>query len=306
MTATTKSGPILVVGSANLDLVFQCPEFPRPGETLLGGEFATHPGGKGANQAVAIGRLGGDVHFCGAVGTDDFGKTLQTSLKGAGVHTTHLRHDPGQPTGTACILVSATGQNLIVVAPGANNQVTPEAVHHTLDQLRPSIVLAQLEVPLPAVEAAAKSGRFILNPAPARPLPDSLLAQTWIITPNETELEALTGIAPQDLQDVERAARQLLARGVQNAIVTLGSRGSAWISAEGLQHFPAHPVQPVDTTAAGDAFNGALAHFLAQGHDFPFAITRANAVAALSTLKSGAQPSMPTEKELEIFLERAV
>jgi len=291
---------VLVVGSVNMDMVFRSERLPVPGETILGLGFETHPGGKGANQAVAIGRLGGRVAFAGCVGGAQFGPELTASLLAGGVDHSQLREVEG-PSGTAAILVDSKGSNMIVVAPGANNKVTAEHVSVALQGCQPAVVLAQLEIPMSAVEAASSGPRFILNPAPAAPISDEILARCFAITPNETELETLTGIAPADDGACLTAARSLFEKGVQNVIVTLGSRGCFWASPAGGQHFPAARVTPVDTTAAGDAFNGALAMFLAEGRELQNAIPLANCVAALSTTKPGAQPSMPTREELRNF-----
>ncbi len=296
---------IAVVGSANLDLVFRSSVLPRPGETLLGGSFATHPGGKGANQAVAAARLGGPVSFVGAVGKDANGEVLAASLSGAGVDVTYLAHLEGVASGTAAILVGEDAQNMIVVAPGANNRVRPEAVRAAIASIQPSIVLAQLEIPLESVVAASESGaRFILNPAPARDLPDDLLRRVDVLTPNETELEVLTGIAPVDDEACLRACHQLLERGVTNVVVTLGDRGSFWARREDHASFAALKIQPIDTTAAGDAFNGALAWRLALGDPLSAAIPMANAVGAFSATRHGAQEAMPTLEELNAFVAK--
>lgn len=291
---------VLVVGSINMDLVYPSDRLPAPGETILGQDYKTYPGGKGANQAAAIGRLGGDVAFVGCIGTDAYAVELGASLIVAGVDHTLIREVKGN-SGTAAILVDARGRNMIVVSPGANNKVTPEQVSQAIDERKPRIVLAQLEIPMPAVEAASKAERFILNPAPAAAIPDEILARCFVITPNESELETLTGVAPTDDETCLRASRVLLDKGVQNVVVTLGSRGSFWASAKGGQHFPAPKVEAIDTTAAGDAFNGALAMFLAQGRTLENAIPLANCVGALSTTRSGAQPSMPSLDELRGF-----
>lgn len=291
---------VLVVGSANMDLVFGTRRMPAPGETVLGLSFATHPGGKGANQAVAIGRLGGEVSFAGCVGSDAFGAELRAGLVAASVGVEHLGVWEG-PSGTAGIFVDDEGRNMIVVAPGANDAVSPARVDAALGALDPDVALAQLEVPLPPVEAASRAKRFILNPAPARPLPDSLLAGCFALTPNESELRALTGIEATDEDACRAAAHRLLDRGVQNVVATLGDRGCYWASAEGERHFPAPPVAAVDTTAAGDAFNGALALFVAEGRDLANALALANCVGALSVTRRGAQASMPDRNELRRF-----
>lgn len=293
--------PVAVVGSVNLDLVFHVAKLPRPGETLLGGSFATHPGGKGANQAAAIACLGGDVEFVGCVGKDSEGEILAKTLTDAGVGTDRLQMIEGQRSGTACVVVGGDGANMIVVAPGANSAVSPAQVTSALGHIKPQVVLSQLEIPIESVLAAAQAERFILNPAPARALPPELLARCYVLTPNESELETLTGVLPVDPEDCIRASSSLLEAGVKNVIVTLGSRGCYWVSSQGGQYFAARKVQAADTTAAGDAFNGALAHFLAEGRDLAAAIPLANAVAALSTTKHGAQESMPSLDDLRAF-----
>ncbi len=293
---------VLVVGSANLDLVFRTPRLPRPGETLLGGRFSTHPGGKGANQAVAIGRLSGDCAFVGCVGSDSFGETLKMSLQAAGVDTAWLRVIGEVPTGTAMIMVDEAGMNSIVVASGANFEVQADDVLKAVSTAKAGVVLAQLEIPLAAIEAAATAERFILNPAPARELPDALLQRCYAITPNETELEALTGIHPVDDESCVKAGSRLLDSGVENVVITLGARGSFHVGRSGGTHYPSPAIRAVDTTAAGDAFNGALAHFLAEGRRLSEAIGLANSVGALSATREGAQESMPTLAELKTFV----
>lgn len=280
-----------------MDLVFETATMPKPGETLLGGRFATHPGGKGANQAVTIGRLGGRVAFCGRVGRDAFGESLRVSLRDAKVDVRFLHADEG-PTGAAGIFVDEEGRNMIVVAPGANGAVTPADVREAVSTVTPSVVLAQLEVPLEAVAAAAETERFVLNPAPARNLPKALMARCFVLTPNELELQSLTGIDPKDDEACRQATGKLLDRGVQNVVVTLGERGSYWLSPSGEGRFPAPTVRAIDTTAAGDAFNGALTMFLAEGRDFANAIPLANCVGALATMRRGAQTAMPSREEL--------
>jgi len=293
---------VAVVGSANLDMVFRTNNLPRPGETVLGGVFATHPGGKGANQACAIAKLGGAVSLVGCVGDDPNGAVMVSALQEFGVDVAHLRVLPGVPTGTAAVVVDSSGMNQIVVAPGANEHVTPSQVESALAQLEPRVVVCQLEVPLDAVQAAAQLSRLILNPAPARDLPDDLLASTYILTPNETEAQSLTGVAPLDPDSAKRAAEILLARGVEHVVITLGSQGCFWATAGESRHFQAKPVLAVDTTAAGDAFTGALALFIAQDRDIADAIEFAACVGALAVTRHGAMESMPTWDELQAFV----
>ncbi len=291
---------ILIVGSANVDHVFRSPRLPNPGETILGQSFAIHPGGKGANQAVAAGKLGGSVSFVGCVGLDADGALLTQSLSEAGVDLQYLRK-LDTPTGAAGILVGDEGTNVIVVAPGANAFVTAAQVAAALDSVKPKYVLAQLEIPIEAIEEVSHADRFILNPAPAQPLSAEILARCFALTPNETELEILTGIVPDDDATCQAAAWKLLDKGVENVIVTLGARGSYWVSQSGNRLCPPPHVNALDTTAAGDVFNGALVTFLAEGRDIANAIDLANHAAALSTTRPGAQESAPSRSELQAF-----
>lgn len=284
---------VAVVGSTNLDLVFVSANLPRPGETLLGGDFATHPGGKGGNQAVAIAKLGGNVSFIGCIGNDANGSVLRASLESAGVQTESLIVDESKPSGTAAILVDDKGSNMIVVAPGSNRSLSAEHVRLAYAKQTPTVALAQLEIHLDTVLAAAEAELFVLNPAPACELPEGLLAKCHVITPNETETESLTGVNPTDDESCRTASCALLDMGVKNVVITLGDRGSYWATPAGGKHFAPPVVKAIDTTAAGDAFSGALAWFLAEGREFGNAIALANCVGALSTTKAGAQASMP-------------
>lgn len=292
---------VLVVGSANLDFVFTTDRLPAAGETVMGTSFECQPGGKGANQAVAIAKLGGQVAFLGCVGSDNFGNQLRENLAVLRVNTDHLRTTNDAPSGTACILVDRLGMNSIVVAPGANSCVEPSQVSLALADQSYSVVLSQLEIPMDAVFAASKTDQFILNPAPARPIPKEILVNCFALTPNESELQYLTGIVPVDDDSCMRAGKSLLDLGVKNVIITLGERGSYWVSQNGGKHFLAPSVSAIDSTGAGDAFSGALAWFLAQGRDLPKSISLANYVGALATTKVGAQNSMPTLPELMVL-----
>lgn len=297
------SKPILVVGSLNMDLVVSVPRHPRPGETLLGGAFHTFPGGKGANQAVAAARLGAPVGMIGRVGADKFGDALLATLQNDGVDTRWVQQDAQAASGVALITVSADGQNTIVVAAGANGRLSAQDVAAAEEAFMDAgAVVLQLEIPLPAVEAAARLGRkhgavVVLNPAPAQPLSAELLALADYLVPNQSELELLSGET-----DLERGIRTLLERGVRNLVVTLGERGARWASAAGSVEVPAFAVRAVDTVAAGDAFVGAFAAALAEGRPVSEALLRGNAAGALSVTRAGAQPSLPTRAELEAFL----
>ncbi|MDQ7820345.1 MAG: ribokinase [Armatimonadota bacterium] len=297
---------IAVVGSANMDLVVTAPRLPQVGETVIGGTFATFPGGKGANQAVAAARLGASVAMVGRVGADAFGRALRDGLAAEGVDVRHLREDPQASTGVALITVDQAGRNTIVVASGANMRVSADDVEAARDVLAASqVVLLQLEVPVPVVLHAARLAseagcRVILDPAPAPadPLPESLYRLLTVINPNEVEARALTGVDPADADGARRAADTLLARGCRAAVIKLGERGS-YVAADGVRELaPAVPVQAVDTTAAGDAFAAALAVALAEGRDLRGAVRFATVAAAVSVTRAGAQPSMPRREEV--------
>jgi ribokinase len=298
MTENVESRCVMVVGSANMDLVFRCPRLPAPGETILGGEFTTAPGGKGANQAVAIGRLGGEVDFVGKLGEDSFGDYLLASLTSSGVGTSRTLRSPEASSGVAAVIVAADGENSIVVATGANAMLTPLEVSESIAMRNPAVILTQLEIPLAAVQACAGPALFLLNPAPALPLPEELIERVDVITPNETETFALTGVAPVDGEACKRAARNLHERGIRSVVLTLGARG-CFVSESGRSALFSPPkVKVVDTTAAGDAFSGALAHFLSDGRDIWNATQLAGCVGALATTILGAQASMPTMEML--------
>jgi len=298
---------ILVVGSANMDLVLRARRFPAPGETVFGEAFAMHPGGKGANQAVCAAKLGGNVRFVGKVGRDIFGGDLTRGMRRDGVRLEHLLVDSSSPTGTALIAVDGKGQNEIVVISGSNMNLAPGDIRRARRAFDGAgVLLLQLEVPLETVAAAAAIARrrgitVLLNPAPARALPRTLLALVDYLTPNETELGQLAGLSVTGLPSAVRAARALLDRGVKGVVVTLGSRGALYVDRETFRRYTAPRVKPVDTTAAGDAFNGALAFALAGGRALPEAIPFANAVAALSVTRRGAQSSMPTLRDVRAF-----
>lgn len=297
-------GRARVIGSANLDFVFRVPRFVRVGETLLGAEFQSHPGGKGANQAYAIGRLGGDVQFVGCVGDDPYGEGLRQNLESAGVDVSLLHSTTRAATGTAAILVDSDGRNQIVVASGANMHVTPDLVREAL-KVPADITLSQLEIPLESVLEASKAARFILNPAPACDIPVEVLKNTWCITPNETETEMLTGILPSDEESCLNAADWFFSKGVQHVVLTLGERGCAYFAPGESLFVPTRKVKAVDTTAAGDAFNGGLAWALSKGQGWREALETANRVATLSVMKEGAQPSMPSAHDLEAMLAQS-
>jgi len=298
---------ILVVGSANMDLVVRAGRFPAPGETIFGEGFAMHPGGKGANQAVCAAKLGGNVLFIGKVGSDMFGGSLAAGMRRDGVRLEHLLVDGKSPTGTALITVDARAQNEIIVISGSNMRLLPRDIRRASRAFEGAgVLLLQLEVPLDTVAEAARMARrrgitVVLNPAPARQIPRALLALVDYLTPNETELGQLAGMSVTGLPSAVRASRALLDRGVKEIVVTLGPRGALHVGGGTFRRYSALRVKPVDTTGAGDAFNGALAFALAEGKGLPDAIPFANAVAALSVTRPGAQGSMPSMREVRAF-----
>jgi ribokinase len=302
---------ILVAGSSNTDLIIRVPEIPRPGETILGGEFLSAQGGKGANQAVAAARAGGAVSFIASVGDDDYGRKSIQGYRLDGIDTSRIKVCSGVPSGIALINVSAGGENAITVASGANHRLTPQDLRKAEPAFRQAdILLVQLEIPYETVSeairiAAAHNLLVILNPAPAGDLPDEVLRKTDILTPNETEAEKLTGILADSEEAAGKACERLHRRGVKKVILTLGGKG-AFISdpAKGIrERIPAFSVGVVDTTAAGDVFNGALAVALNEDRRLPEAVRFASAAAALSVGKAGAQSSIPSRVEIERFLK---
>ncbi len=295
---------IAVIGSSNTDMVVQTGTLPRPGETLLGGKFFMNPGGKGANQAVAAARLGGNVLFVAKTGNDVFGRQAKELFTNEGIDTSAVFTDNDNPSGVALINVDSKGENCIAVAPGANDNLTPADIDASKNGiLTAQIVLLQLEIPLATVEYAVhlafEAGKkIVLNPAPARKLPDSLFGKLYLITPNETEAEVLTGIRVTDESSAKKACESLIAAGTQNVIITMGSKGAFTYAGEQSHLIPAPVVKAVDTTAAGDVFNGALCVALSEGKQLAEAIEFANKAAAISVTRMGAQASAPYRSEL--------
>jgi ribokinase len=295
---------IVVVGSSNTDMILKLDRIPRPGETILGGEFVTAAGGKGANQAVAAARAGGDVTMIARVGRDMFGERAIEGLIENGINVVYVTYDKA-PSGVALIFVGEDGENSIGVGSGANAKLSPADVRKAKSAFADAdVVVMQLETPLETIQAAAdlanaKTTIIILNPAPAQALPDKLLKKVSILTPNETETELLTGVKVSSVSSCKKAADILLRKGVETVIITLGSRGAFVATATESHLVPGFKVKQVDTTAAGDTFNGALAVALAEGQALVDAVRFANAAGALSVTRMGAQPSVPIRQEIE-------
>jgi ribokinase len=304
-----KQRKIVVVGSLNADLVQRVERFPRPGETVIGSDLNIVPGGKGANQAYAAALLGGHVEMVGRVGTDPFGPMLVESLAGAGAGTSNIRVSAAS-TGTAAILVLPNGENLIVISPGANGKLTPQDAVQSLDALEPgTILLTQLEVPVETTQRALEMARqhgatTILDPAPAQTLSPEILELVDFLTPNQTEAALLSDTSGEieSYEDAEGAARKLLARGPSAVIVKLGALGVVIANSEGSRRVPGFPVQAIDSTAAGDTWNGAFAVALAEGKEIAAAAKFANAAGGISVMRSGAQSSILTRGEVDQLL----
>jgi ribokinase len=298
------SGKIIVIGSTNTDMVIQSPKLPLPGETILGGQFFMFPGGKGANQAVAAARLGGDVTLVARTGDDVFGRQAVAQFQQEGIRTNFVSTDADQPSGVALIMVDSRGENSIAVAPGANASLRKSDIDRAGKELEAAEVgLLQLEIPLDTVLYAIErlhglGAKVILNPAPARPLPTEVYPHLYLITPNETEAEILTGVRVTDTTTAAQAAQVLRKKGVQQVVLTLGAKGAYVCSDRFTGMVPAPVVEAVDTTAAGDVFNGALAVAIAEEMTLEAAVTFACRAAAISVTRMGAQASAPYLHEL--------
>ena len=307
---TTGSGAVVVVGSISVDLTVAASPLPRPGETVFGTRFTTVLGGKGANQAVAAARAGARTTMVGAVGRDPFAGVALAGLRADHVDVAWVAEVDGA-TGVAHIRVdSRTGENDIVMVPEANGALTSTRVEEALTAAAPAspVVLLQLETPMEATLAAARvcadlGLRLVLDPAPASPLPEEIWRGVWLACPNETEAEVLTGTPVTDVRSAERAARWFLERGVRQVVLTRGGRGTVVVGPSGTTEIPAFGVTPIDTTAAGDAFAGALGAAVAAGLAWPVALRRAAAAGALATTKAGASPSIPTAAEVDSYLK---
>lgn len=304
------SADIVVLGSSNTDMIVKLQRLPKPGETVIGGQFSMAAGGKGANQAVAAARAGGRVTFITRIGNDSFGHQTLENLKKEGVETSYVGTDPGAASGIALIFVDEHGENSIGVSSGANAEIRPADVANARQALVSSkVLLAQLEIPLAAVESAMSiaSGagvRVILNPAPACLLPGHLYKMISVLTPNENEAEVLTGIRVADNASVAEAASRLLSNGAGAVVITLGARGCYIADCKSGEFIAPFKVAAIDTTAAGDVFNGALSVALAEDAGLRDAAVFASAAAAISVTRLGAQPSAPLRREILDYLQR--
>lgn len=297
---------ICVIGSLNMDLVVNVDEMPKKGQTLIGGNFKEVPGGKGANQAVAIAKLGGDVSMIGKVGNDGFGQTLINALKANNVKTDYIQIE-NCSSGVAMITVDKNAENSIVVAPGANFRVLREDIDKCIDSIKQSdIVVVQLETPLDTIKYALQESKqldkyTILNPAPAVKLDEDIIKNVDLLTPNETELEILSGVKIENEEDIIKAGQVMIQKGVKQLIVTLGSKGSLYIDKDNVKFKESYKVDAIDTTAAGDSYTGALSVALSQDKDIEEAMDFASKVGALCVMKEGAQTSLPTIQDVLNF-----
>lgn len=289
---------ICVIGSLNMDLVVNVNEMPKKGQTLIGSNFKEIPGGKGANQAVAASRLGGDVYMIGKVGNDGFGESLLKQLKADKVNIDYVKFEEG-PSGVALITVDKNAENSIVVSPGANFKLTESDIDECMDAIKESnIVVIQLETPIDtiryALEKSKELGKFtILNPAPAVKLSDNIIKNVDLLTPNETELEILSGVKINCEDDIKKAANVMIQKGVKQLIVTLGSKGSLYLDKDKIEFKKSYKVDAIDTTAAGDSYTGALSVAFSQGKSIDEAMDFASKAGALCVTNIGAQTSIP-------------
>ena len=297
---------ICVIGSLNMDLVVNVDEMPKKGQTLIGSKFREIPGGKGGNQAVAASRLGGDVRMIGKVGDDGFGQRLLNQLKADKVNTDYIQVEEG-PSGVAVITVDKNAENSIVVSPGANFKLTESDIDKCIDAIKESnVVVIQLETPIDtikyALEKSKELGKFtILNPAPAVKLGDDIIKNVDLLTPNETELEILSGVSIESEEDIQKAANIMIQKGVKQLIVTLGSKGSLYLDKDKIEFKKSYKVEAIDTTAAGDSYTGALSVAFSQGKSIDEAMDFASKVGALCVTKVGAQTSIPNLYDIENY-----
>lgn len=301
---------ITVVGSFSMDLTVTMSQFPEEGQTIIGKKMLKNPGGKGANQCIACARLGGDVEMIGMLGNDENGRIIKDLFEAEHVNVSHVLTTDKEPTTIALIEINETGQNKIVVVPAANFVYSVDDLKKVKDVIaQTEMVVAQLEMRMDVVEALAEiceefNVPMILNPAPAAALSDELLSRVTYLTPNETELSMITGHPVSTLDEIKEAAQILLDRGVKNVVATLGDKGALMASASGMEVVPGYSVKAIDTVAAGDSFNGALAKALVDGCTLKEAIQLANAVGAITVTRHGAIPSLPNKEEVKEFLEK--
>lgn len=312
-TSVNQGTNIVVIGGFTMDLVVKTPRAPENGETILGTNFKRYPGGKGANQAVAAARLGGNVTMIGKLGTDSFGDEVFAMLEQDQINTEYIGREPAYPTGIGSIVLDQNGDNRIIVIPGANSQVKAEHLPSYSEALiQANMLLVQLELDFEMNQKAVEMGfemgiPVLLNPAPGRELSDEILAKVTYLTPNETEAEIITGISIKTVEDAKAAVQYLLDKGVKVVVMTMASEGALIGDKEGIRHIPGYKVKAIDTVAAGDSFNGALAYSILKGNSLDESVRFANAVGALTVTKEGAIPSLPYAKEVEAFLnERGV
>lgn len=311
MVINLKKSKIVIVGSYNTDLMSKTPWLPKQGETVLGGPFKLGPGGKGSNQAVAASRLGAEVHFIGCVGEDYFGEIARNNFIKEKINIDYLKISRTNHTGMALILVDdKTAENMIVVAPGANMEINILLVENARDIIvSADVVLLQLEISVEIVEYVVKmvyesnKAISILNPAPGKKLERKVWEKVSLITPNRSELELITNRSIVTVEEAEKAAQEVISVGVKNVIVTLGGEGALVVNTDKTTYVPSYQVDIVDTTGAGDAFNGGLAIALSEGKDLVEATKFANAAAALKVTKIGTAPAMPYREEVERFLK---
>ncbi|NRB64801.1 MAG: ribokinase [Saprospiraceae bacterium] len=301
---------LFTIGSSNTDLVIYLDHIPKIGETVIGGESKVIYGGKGANQAVAAKKAGSQVKFITQLGSDSFGKDLITYFKRLGLPEKYILTDPTQPSGLAHIFVSKQGENSIAVASGANGTLDFDRIAPFLDEISTAdVVLIQFEIPIQTIISIInycheKEVKVVVNPAPAMTLPDEVLKKIWMITPNESEAELLSGMVVNDQASAIMAGQKLVDSGINHCITTLGEKGSIWISAGGIYAFSVPSVDAIDTTAAGDVFNGYLAHGITSNIPLEKAIAKAHAAACLSVTVKGAQTSIPSKKETDLFIQK--
>lgn len=301
---------IVIIGSSNTDLVVRAHKIPFPGETVIGSDYLVNPGGKGANQAVTVAKLGGNASFIAKVGDDEYGRMSLEAYKAAGLDISHVSIDPSTHSGVAMIVVDDNAENAITVSSGANYNMSKEEIDKAeflLDSA--DFLLMQLEIPMPIVEyaaemACAKGVKVVLNPAPGMKISESLLSKLYIIVPNETECEILTGIRITNHESKMQAAEKLLKAGVKNVILTIGSKGSCLVNYDGCVHVPAISQKAVDTTAAGDVYCGALCVAMSEGKSVSDAMLFATAASSISVTRNGAQPSIPTREEVLALIDK--